>query len=253
MLKKLIRKGIINNRFINPFLAFLRLDAVLNDYNNDYPDYQPEAGKSLQEIAGYSASPEMNEVMARLRALLSAIVREHAIPGSRILDVGCGPGLFLSQFKKDYELWGIDISAGMCTIARRELPEAEIINDGFLKHHFTSRFRIVYTVGVLIYFSRSQIRPFFRKVHDLLESGGIAIISYPHAFRKKDMYYHDFTYVHYSPLFLESLVSGDFEILYHRHQDGHRRVTDYDRDPVIGKGYDGRSYSNSSVLVIRKK
>lgn len=48
-------------------------------------------------------------------------------PGSRILDVGCGPGeLFLSLTRKGFTVWGVDISAGMIAEASELLAREGI-------------------------------------------------------------------------------------------------------------------------------
>jgi ubiquinone/menaquinone biosynthesis C-methylase UbiE len=50
------------------------------------------------------------------------------VPGARVLDVGCGTGLPTARLLCDagIEVTGVDISAGMLDLARRNVPEASL-------------------------------------------------------------------------------------------------------------------------------
>jgi SAM-dependent methyltransferase len=258
VIRRLVKYRVLNNRFINPILKIFKLDAWLNDRLQDYRDFKPNLSLSLQEIAGYSYKPEINRILENIHIKLRqyVLIEKQRLSADTfsILDIGCGPGLFLKDFDGIGQLNGIDISSAMTTIARKEMPSAKIANAHFLDYEFEQKFSVIYSVGVLIYFAKSQIHDFFDKVHQLLANKGLAIISYPHAYRSIDLSYPDFTYVHYSPSYLEAIVDGKFEIIEHVHIDGKRKITDYDKHPIINDwSYEGRSYQNSSILVIRKK
>ncbi|MGZ3899583.1 MAG: class I SAM-dependent methyltransferase [Bacteroidia bacterium] len=240
-------------------LYLFGLDGYLNDASQDYIDYKPDTSKSLQEIAGYANRPEINDVLKSLHRQLKECVEKHraSVTGSEysILELGCGPGLYLQDFNSSgYKLTGIDVSNEMCSLARKNVPAADIIHGHFLKHEFNTTFDCIYSIGVLMYFSKGQVKRVFDKMHALLNKNGIIFISYPHAFRKKDLTYHDFTYVHYSPSFLEKLVTEKFTVLHHLHQDQQKKVTDYDRTPYINpENYDNRSYVNNYIIILQKK
>jgi SAM-dependent methyltransferase len=258
MIKPFIKRKIINNRFVNPILYLFGLDAWLNDQYQDYIDFKPDTSLSLQEIAGYSNKSEINQTLHSIHEKLKSTVFEDQIDKYKanyeLLDIGCGPGLFLKDFQGKMNLTGIDISNAMVNIAKEELPEANIFHGHFLKYGFNKKFDAIYSIGVLIYFSKSQVEFFFKKIFDLLNDKGIVLISYPHAYREIDLGYPDFTYVNYSPNFLEKVAKGKFQILYHQHVSGTRKVSDYDHSPVENKnGFENRTYQNSSILVLRKK
>jgi SAM-dependent methyltransferase len=244
---------------INPLLFNLGMDAWLNDRSQDYIDFKIDDSKSLQEIAGYSNKPEINQTLDKIHALLQSTIFYDKLQRSKaddyhLLDIGCGPGLFLKDFINEIQIIGIDISKVMTDIAKKQLPYANIIHNHFLKHEFKQTFDAIYSVGVLIYFSKSQVIQVFKKIHSLLNDNGLVFISYPHAYRKADLGYPDFTYVHYSPNYLEKIVEGKFEIVYHKHVDGSRIVLDYDRSPIANPtGYENRTYQNSSILILRKR
>jgi predicted TPR repeat methyltransferase len=235
----------------------IRLDAVLNDAVQDYIDFKPDTTKSLQEIAGYSNKPEINTVLNNIHLKLREEIlkdKEAKKPKAyKILDIGCGPGLFLKDFLGTAELNGIDLSKAMVALAKSQLPEASIDEGDFLKHHFQEKFDAIYSIGVLIYVAKSQLKTFFSKVNALLNEKGIVFISYPHAYRPSDLGYPDFTYVHYASEYLETLVRKEFEIIYHMHVDGTRKVIGYDHSAIPNpNGYEGRTYQNSSMLILRK-
>jgi SAM-dependent methyltransferase len=258
VLKKLIKRRILNNQLINPILYFFGLDAWLNDHYQDYIDFTPNTSLSLQEIAGYSNRPEINHTLDLIHGKLKVSVfddlKQKGIADYQLLDIGCGTGLFLKDFLGKMNLTGIDISKAMVSIAKREMPDATIIHQHFLKYSFNNKFDTIYSIGVLIYFSKSQVSVFFKKIFELLNNRGLVFISYPHAYREIDLGYPDFTYVHYSPQYLEMIVKDRFEILYHKHVDGNRIISDFDRSPIDNStGFEQRTYQNSSLLILRKK
>lgn len=51
------------------------------------------------------------------------LLRAHVPGGSRVLEVGCGSGSFLSAAKAEFEMHGFDLSAAGVEIARRDNPE----------------------------------------------------------------------------------------------------------------------------------
>lgn len=232
----------------------MNLDGKLNDVSQDYLSYNPDTSKPLTEIAGYSNNEKVQEALENVYKKIEETFLSINLEKIHVLDIGCGPGVFLKKMNKKAILTGIDISDKMCQIAKREVPGAEIVVSHFLKHSFDKKYDFIYSVGVLIYFSRSQVQVFFKKIFEICNQDAVVLISYPHAFRKKDLFYHDYTYVHYSPEYLEKITAPYFSVLYHKHQNGSKKITDYDREPYMQKNaFDNRSYYNSSILVLRKK
>jgi SAM-dependent methyltransferase len=176
VLKFLIQRKIINNQYINPIWRFFGFDAWLNNRSQYYLDFKPNENLSLQEIAGYSNKPEINATLSVIHNKLQSVIIpeiEKSNHEFNLLDIGCGPGLFLKDFEGKAQLTGIDISKAMVNIALSALPQASIIQAHFLKHVFSKRFDAIYSIGVLIYFNHSQIRHFFQKIFDLLNDSGL--------------------------------------------------------------------------------
>ena len=60
----------------------------------------------------------------RLHAILAA---EGVADGGRFLEVACGTGTYLVEFRRWYEVAGLDQSGAMLAIARQNLPDVELI------------------------------------------------------------------------------------------------------------------------------
>ena len=61
-------------------------------------------------------------------ASLERLAHEHGVRGKRLLDVACGTGKsFLPLLRRDYEVTGCDISAGMLAHAARKAPQARLV------------------------------------------------------------------------------------------------------------------------------
>lgn len=58
-------------------------------------------------------------------ALIRRQIRSR-VPAGRLLDVGCGIGLFLDSMRDDFELWGLDISDYAIDCCHRRLPAATL-------------------------------------------------------------------------------------------------------------------------------
>jgi hypothetical protein len=69
-----------------------------------------------------------------------------------------------------------------------------------------------------------------------------------------DLSYSDFTYVNYTSEYLEKIVANNFVIVYHQHVNGEGKVEGYDKTAIPNpSGFEGRTYQNSSILILRKK
>ena len=260
-MKKLIvwlsNKRILNNIVFNNIIIFLRLDDWFAHYVNTYNfynDHNPDNTKTLQEIAGYSNTPVMNELLQDIHNELNTVKDEHLADGGAVLDIGCGPGLFLKNFDERYSKSGIDITPGMIELAKKEIPDGSFKVGDFLKEEIEGSFDMIFSVGTLMYLSKSTMKKFARKTSALLKPGGIIFYSYPHAIAKKDLFYPDLHYNQYSPLFIERLYSEGFEVLMHSRAVDKKKIGKFDGAPFVHPtNPEFKTYRNSSIIVLRKK
>lgn len=254
IIRALARRKLLNNIPINNLLIGLKLDRKYSDYLHYYNNFIPDKSKSLQEIAGYSIHPEINSVLSEIHSRLEEIRKEKLKPGDNILDIGCGPGLFLKEAASNFKTTGLDITPGMLEILKEISPKTETIHGNFLDIEIEKKFNLIQSIGMLIYINRSSLDKFFNKVHKLLEEEGLFFLSYPHALSRKDTYYPTIDYILYSPKLIEKIASKKFMILYHEHLTDKRLVGRYDKTIYMHPiNSDSRYYKNSSVILLQKK
>lgn len=254
IIRALARKKILNNVVINNVLIGLKLDRKYSDYLHYYNHFVPDKTKTLQEIAGYSIHPEINAVLRQVHERLDQVRKTYLTNGDKILDIGCGPGLFLSEVAEQYKTTGLDITPGMIELVKEHSPKTTTILGNFLDVKLDQKFHLIQSIGMLIYINRGSLSAFFQKIHDHLEKDGIFFLSYPHALSKKDTWYPTIDYILYSPALIEKMAEKHFDILQHEHLTDGRKVGAYDKTKYLHPiNPDSRYYKNSSVILLRKK
>jgi len=248
-------KSRLNKGIINKVLIALGFEKHIKVSKAFWENYLVVQQKTDQEISGYSHVPEVDEAIALIHKQLQACREEHCKPGSAInvLDIGCGPGLYLKDFPENVAKYGIDLNKDMLKLARKNNPDAILTEGEFLKENFTAKFNMVYCIGVLQYFTPVELQKLFQKASSLLHPQGILFISYPHAVTKQELAYPDINYISYSPKHLNSVASEYFSILSNNHLLEDRIIDDYDKSPAAPpKGFD-RTCRNSSTFIGQKK
>lgn len=260
LLKRILRKGfntpLLNNWVLNNVYIALKLDPWLNTVVNPYVlGYAPDPNKSLQEVAGYSDTPEINEVIAKIRGYVQRTIREHLKPGASVMDFGCGPGMYLQDFKDGYEIAGADISQHMIDFAQGEYPNGTFFTGNLIEMDFEGRtFDLVSSHGMLEFITRTDIPKMFKKAHELLKPGGIFIMSYPHSTSWVETMNNDLKYFSYSPDLVAKLNAPYFETLTHEHVLLETYVGNYDKNPIRPENSQyTRTCRNSSIFIARKR
>ena len=106
---------------------------------------------------------------------------------SRILDLGCGPGLYCSRLARlGHECLGIDYSPASVAYARKAALSEEL-RCTYVQHDIrTADYGSGYDLAMLIFgefnvFTPDHVRQIVRKVHGALADGGILVLE-PHTF-----------------------------------------------------------------------
>lgn len=239
-----------NNRFVNNILIATGYDAKLQMAAKQWKLFSYNKTKTIQENAGFSHTKEVEEALSIVKQKLKDSLKAHAAEKGRVLDFGCGPGIYMAMLKDSYEVEGIDVSEAMIASAKELLPENVFYHGNFLLTDFPKRYKAIYSISVLEYVPVSKIDEFFRKCASLLESGGIIFIQYPHALKKADLYYPDRNYITYSPELISRVASPYFDILENRQSYDGRGTCDYDRKPYPTSS---KVFTNGYLLIARKK
>lgn len=139
-------------------------------------------------------------------------------PGARILDLGCGTGEPVARYLvgKGFRVVGVDESAGMLEIARRVVPEAELIEGDMCEVELTGTFDAAVAWDSLFHVGRARHQTVYRKVFALLAPGGRFLLSTGgtgHPGFTSEMYGRAFFYSGFEPEEVKRLLRSEgFEI-----------------------------------------
>jgi Methylase involved in ubiquinone/menaquinone biosynthesis len=149
-----------------------------------------------KEFYEWRKSKKRRGFYERLVILPSLLKLLGDVKGKKILDIGCGPGLYASLLtQKGAVVHGIDISSELIGIAKKEAPTAElIIGDATRLPYKNLEFDIIIALHVLYYLkSWDQV---LKEIHAVLKKGGIFIffISNPfaHKFKRQKWFFKRF-------------------------------------------------------------
>jgi ubiquinone/menaquinone biosynthesis C-methylase UbiE len=154
--------------------------------------YNRAASQYYDRHEYYISSNQKARVVAEVFNALDA----SAILGNKVLDLGCGPGMYAwEMLQRGYEYWGVDISPHVIEEARFAARSTQ----GASRYHFmvgdiehldlpSASFDVVLAVWVLEYLDTDK--RVIREMRRVLRPGGIAIVvlnnrrSYNWAIRK---------------------------------------------------------------------
>ncbi|MDE2887207.1 MAG: class I SAM-dependent methyltransferase [Gemmatimonadota bacterium] len=111
----------------------------------------------------------------RIYPVLNRLVLRDLPPGSAVLDLCCGTGqLAAVLYDKGYAVTGVDGSAGMIEIARRNAPDVEFLVQDARQLALDRRFAAVFSTfdSLNHVMSLDDLERVFRNVHSVLEDGG---------------------------------------------------------------------------------
>jgi ubiquinone/menaquinone biosynthesis C-methylase UbiE len=154
------------------------------------------------EIDHYSDIPELRmKLEQRENLALEQIKSSRNLERTKILDLGCGDGCFLSQFlKENCDLYGFDLSVNQLKKARVRLPQAHF-TQGSLSERFPFEdnfFDSIYCGEVLEHLVNTD--HFVKEAFRVLKPGGTLTMTTPNLFA---WYNRLFMLFGISPLFLE--------------------------------------------------
>ena len=104
--------------------------------------------------------------------------------GIKLLDVACGDGLDLVHYKKlGAEVYGIDASEELVSIAKNKLPDVDIQIGKFENLPYSDNFFDIVLSKYAIMTS-ADMNPVFKEIYRVLKSGGIMMYLVTHPFRQ---------------------------------------------------------------------
>jgi cyclopropane fatty-acyl-phospholipid synthase-like methyltransferase len=242
---------ILNNIVFNRLLIWLGQDHFIKRFGNNWANNQLDQKKSLQENVGFSHTESVDKAIQLIHQKVKEIDNKYLQVNDKVLDIGCGVGLYLKDFENK-QLFGTDLNAAFLDKCKELVPGAQLLVGDYLDISFQSiQFDFIYSISVIEYIPPSRIHAFFKKVHNELKPEAYVLIQYPHAMNWKDKYYADLSYISYLPEYLESVVKEQFEIVEHLHSYDGRSFRGI--DTISYSGNVSRSFCNGMFLFLKKR
>ena len=239
-----------NNILTNNVLILFKLDHKLQLSARQWKAFSYNQTKTEQENAGFSHKEEVQRAIDKLKIDFIGFVNKNISLNAEVLDVGCGPGIYLKLIRDNYGISGIDVSPVMIEKAKKDLPSGIFYCGNFLEQNFSKKYKFIYSISVLEYVPASQIEYFFKKCFSLLEEGGFIFIQYPHALKFSDILHPDRNYISYSPEKIEKCSKKYFTVISHKQFFDDRIIGKYDKKPYPTSSKDFR---NGYLLIAKKK
>ncbi len=137
--------------------------------------------RSYDAVAGAYADGLRDELAGKPldRALLTALI-EQAPAGTTIGDLGCGPGHVTGWLAAHgATAAGIDLSAGMIDVARRDQPGAEFrVGDLLSLPAADGEFGAVVAFYSIIHLAPGELPPALAEMHRVVRPGGLALLAF---------------------------------------------------------------------------
>ncbi len=150
--------------------------------DRDHDDRGHDATRrSYDAVAGAYADGLRDELAGKPldRALLTALI-EQTPAGTTIGDLGCGPGHVTGWLAAHgATATGIDLSAGMIEVARREQPGAEFrVGDLLGLPAADGEFGAVVAFYSIIHLAPGELPGALAEMHRVLRPGGLALLAF---------------------------------------------------------------------------
>ena len=123
-------------------------------------------------------------------------IADHAIPGNRVLDLGCGTGTLAQMcIERGAQVTGVDANSGMLEVAKRNSPSANYLNislSNLDEHLEDESFDIILSTLAFSELTRAERLHVLKQIKRLLKKGGQVFIGdeiIPENFFAKCIYY----------------------------------------------------------------
>lgn len=83
---------------------------------------------------------------AKVALYLRKLISQHKPDAQTILELACGTGAILKQLSKEYEVYGLDLSSRMLSIARKKLPHVKFFHGDMVTFDIGREFDVILCV-----------------------------------------------------------------------------------------------------------
>ncbi len=124
-------------------------------------------------------NPESDGASRKMESIrkITAFILDHSSSGSRLLDLGCGPGLYTSSFQqKGYSVTGIDFNHASIEYARSQHKEIRYIEGDYIHNYPHDNYEVVIMIYCDLGTHSDKDRDLLlRHIYNSLEKGGVFI------------------------------------------------------------------------------
>lgn len=110
-------------------------------------------------------------------AELQKLINKYHPRAKIILELACGTGSILQHFTKQYSVYGLDISSGMLSLARKKVPAGKFSQQDMTKFKLNQKFDVILcvydSINHLLKFSEWQ--KVFKQAYEHLNKEGVLI------------------------------------------------------------------------------
>lgn len=144
------------------------------------------------------------------RILVDAL-REHLPSGSKVLELGMGPGKDLDLLARDYEVTGSDRSKIFLDLYRKRNKNARLLNLDAHTIRTRKRFDCIYSNKVLHHLTARQLARSFEHQYDILYDDGLALHSFWYG--EGEEKHHGLRFNYYTESDIIGIVSEVFDVV----------------------------------------
>lgn len=184
---RLARHAVVPTGRFGPLVRMARhtrkKDAEAISYHYDLSNrfYSLWLDQAMVYSCAYFKDPEESLEQAQIRKIDHILRKIRLRPGDRLLDIGCGWGALILRAAQQYGAvaTGITLSRNQCELARERIAAAglegrcEVLLADY--RDVSGRFDRITSIGMFEHVGLKNLAIYFRKIHDLLADGGVAM------------------------------------------------------------------------------
>ena len=143
-------------------------------------EYLRKNKRVYDELAGSSNSYYAGRVGFYLKLLspFEKVLASEFGAAAKVLDLGCGTGPALRVLADNgFSAYGVDFSPKRAALARRNVPQANVVVGDFLSKRFDKRFQGVIMISSFHLFPSADVPLVLKRLSSLLVPGGYCLIS----------------------------------------------------------------------------
>ena len=108
---------------------------------------------------------------------LKELIQENNKNPKTLLELACGTGAVLEYFAKDFQVFWLDLSAGMLEVAKQRIPSGTFIQEDMTTFKFDQKFDVIFCVfdSINHLLAFSQWQNLFKSAHEHLNDWALFI------------------------------------------------------------------------------